>query len=87
MAKQTTKRDCVALRSATAADLPAVLDLLGDAGLPTDGLVAEALPDFIVAEGNRQLVGVAGLEVYQESALLRSAAVEESWRGSESAGP
>jgi amino-acid N-acetyltransferase len=35
---------------------------------------------FIIAESDGNLVGVVGLEVYGESALLRSAAVEESWR-------
>lgn len=38
--------------------------------------------DFIVAEREGELVGVAGLEVYGASALLRSVAVEDSWRGS-----
>jgi amino-acid N-acetyltransferase len=35
-----------------------------------------------MAESDGKLVGVVGLELYGESALLRSAAVEESWRGS-----
>jgi amino-acid N-acetyltransferase len=78
-----TKRECCAtVRSATAADLPAVLGLLERAGLPTDGVVAGALPEFVVAEDEGKLVGAAGLEVYGESALLRSVAVEERWRGS-----
>ena len=72
---------CVELRTATAEDLPRVLSLLGRTQLPTEGL-AEALPDFILAESEGRLVGVVGLELYQESALLRSAAVEERWRGS-----
>lgn len=71
---------CVTLRSAQPADLPAVLALLGRSQLPTDG-VAEALPHFLVAEDKGRLVGVVGLELYGTSALLRSAAVEESWRG------
>jgi amino-acid N-acetyltransferase len=58
-----------------------VLALLGQAHLPTAG-VAEAPAHFIVAESEGKLVGVVGLELYAESALLRSAAVEESWRGS-----
>ena len=37
---------------------------------------------FVIAESEGKLVGVVGLELYGESALLRSAAVEESWRGS-----
>ena len=38
--------------------------------------------DFIVAEREGELIGVAGLEVYGASALLRSVAVEDGWRGS-----
>jgi amino-acid N-acetyltransferase len=72
---------CPALRTAEATDLPAVLQLLGRAQLPTAG-VAEALSHFVIAENEGRLIGVAGLEVYGESALLRSVAVEESWRGS-----
>ena len=72
---------CVSLRRAQATDLPAILDLLRQADLPADG-VPQALPDFLVAESEDQIVGVAGLEIYEESALLRSVAVKQSWRGS-----
>jgi amino-acid N-acetyltransferase len=81
MASETRSRSCTALRDALPSDLPAVLALLERAGLPTAG-VAEALPHFVVAEDRGQLVGAVGLEIYQSSALLRSAAVEEGWRGS-----
>ena len=82
MTTEITKDRCVKLRSATPADLPAVLGLLTRAGLPTEGVDREALHDFVIAEDGATAVGVVGLEVYRESALLRSAAVEESWRGS-----
>ena len=82
MATETRKERCARLRSATSADLPAVIALLGRAGLPTQGVEAEALADFVIAEDGDTVVGVVGLEVYRASALLRSAAVEESWRGS-----
>ena len=72
---------CVELRPARLTDLPSILVLLGKAKLPTQGVEASALADFIVAEQEGALVGVAGLEIYQESALLRSVAVEERWRG------
>jgi amino-acid N-acetyltransferase len=81
MTTETKGERCVTLRTATPADLPAVLDLLGRAGLPTQGVEPNALSDFTVAENGGTLVGVVGLEIYRESALLRSAAVEESWRG------
>jgi amino-acid N-acetyltransferase len=72
--------DCLEFRTARSADLPHVLDLLGRAHLPTAG-VAESLSHFIVAELEGKLIGVAGLEVYGASALLRSVAVEDRWRG------
>lgn len=72
--------DCLDFRTARSADLPHVLGLLSRAHLPTAG-VAASLPHFIVAEREGELIGVAGLEVYGASALLRSVAVEDSWRG------
>ncbi|HEY8196822.1 MAG TPA: arsenic resistance N-acetyltransferase ArsN2 [Gemmatimonadales bacterium] len=72
---------CVELRTAQESDLPAVLGLLARAQLPTAG-VGNAQSQFVIAESDGKLVGVVGLELYGESALLRSAAVEESWRGS-----
>ncbi|MFL5462281.1 MAG: arsenic resistance N-acetyltransferase ArsN2 [Gemmatimonadales bacterium] len=72
---------CVELRMASSADLEAVFGLLSRSGLPTAG-VADNFSQFLVAEANGRLVGVVGLEIYGQSALLRSAAVEESWRGS-----
>jgi amino-acid N-acetyltransferase len=74
------KGQCVSFRSAEPADLPAVLALLGGAHLPTAG-VADTLPHFVIAEDRGRIVGAVGLELYGASALLRSAAVEESWRG------
>jgi amino-acid N-acetyltransferase len=80
MTAQMKNEHCVTLRTAQAEDLPAVLALLGRSQLPTAG-VADALPHFVIAENETQVVGVAGLELYGSSALLRSVAVEESWRG------
>ncbi|MBI2406840.1 MAG: GNAT family N-acetyltransferase [Gemmatimonadetes bacterium] len=67
------------IRGATAADYDAVAQLLTDSELPLDG-VREALPSFLLAESAGQLVGVAGLEVCCEHALLRSVAVAPAWR-------
>lgn len=67
------------VRLATTADLPAVERLLVTSNLPLDG-VREALPAFVVAEANGELVGVAGLEVCNDNALLRSVAVAPEWR-------
>jgi len=81
MGSRTNPGKCVELRTAQETDLSAVLGLLRRANLPTAG-VADAPSHFVMAESDGQLVGVVGLELYGESALLRSAAVEESWRGS-----
>jgi amino-acid N-acetyltransferase len=68
------------LRPAVPADLDAVSRLLTASDLPLDG-VAASLADFIVAEHNGGVVGVVGLEVCGDYALLRSTAVDPSWRG------
>ncbi|MFZ5625172.1 MAG: arsenic resistance N-acetyltransferase ArsN2 [Gemmatimonadota bacterium] len=71
---------CPALRPARPADLDAALGLLAEAGLPTGG-VREAFSEFIVAEVEGSLAGVAGVERYGDAALLRSVAVAPTWRG------
>lgn len=75
-----TGRSCVELRTARDSDLPAVLALLKRADLPTAGL-GETPSHFVVADSGGTVVGVVGLEMYGASALLRSATVEEGWRG------
>ena len=80
MTAETRNCDCLELRSAREADLAGVLTLLGRAHLPAAG-VEEAFSHFVVAEHESKLVGVAGLEIYGASALLRSVVVEDSWRG------
>ena len=74
------ERSCVELRTARDADLPGVMALLERVSLPTAGL-GEPPSHFVVAESGGRLVGVVGLELYGGSALLRSAAVEDGWRG------
>lgn len=69
-----------ALRPARAADLPAVLALLRQDGLPMDG-VEEWFGDFIVADDGGIVVAAAGLERYGDAALLRSVVVAASRRG------
>lgn len=82
----TTNIGTAAIRPATTADLPAIERLLEDSGLPTTGvadLVRTGTGTFFVAEihdDHRQLVGVAGLEVCCNDALLRSVAVQPEWR-------
>jgi amino-acid N-acetyltransferase len=81
MITEVKNGQCLEVHIAEEKDLPAVLSLLGRADLPTAG-VADAFSHFIVAESEGRLIGAVGLELYGGSALLRSAAVEESWRGS-----
>ncbi len=71
----------VALRPATASDLPTVLRLLVDLKLPTAG-VDDSWSEFTVAEADGALVGLAGVERYAEGVLLRSVAVHPAWRSS-----
>jgi amino-acid N-acetyltransferase len=84
----TTTAPVPMLRAATRDDLAAVRRLLADCDLPdagVDALFAEHASDFVIAEapdaeGRTQLVGVAGLEVCCDDALLRSVAVRPEWR-------
>lgn len=80
-----TTSSSVNLRAACPEDLPAVLDLLQAAKLPPAG-VAEGLSRFLVAEVDGELAGVAGLERYGTSALLRSVAVDPRFQGKGIAG-
>lgn len=75
----TTMTPGATVRPATAADLPRVEALLAEAHLPLDG-VAGAIDTFTVAEHEGAVVGVAGLEVCCDNALLRSVAVAPAWR-------
>lgn len=75
----TTMHGDAALRPASVKDLPRVEKLLTDSQLPLDG-VKESLKNFVVAESGGDIVGVAGLEVCCDDALLRSVAVRPEWR-------
>lgn len=68
-------------RRATPADWPAIALLLTDANLPLAG-AEEHVAGFLLAFLGAELVGTVGLERYGEAALLRSAAVAETERGS-----
>lgn len=70
------------IRLALPDDVTAVEALLTASHLPLDG-VREALGCFVVAHDEERLVGVAGIEecgARGEHALLRSVAVDPSWR-------
>ncbi|HEY9426728.1 MAG TPA: arsenic resistance N-acetyltransferase ArsN2 [Gemmatimonadaceae bacterium] len=76
---QNTQTGEPRVRPAAPADLAAIERLLTASSLPLDG-VRDALADFVVAEADDDIVGVAGLEVCCNGALLRSVAVAPDWR-------
>lgn len=64
---------------ASAEDLPHVVRLLSECGLPHED-IHRHLSGLIVATVNDRLMGCVALELYGETALLRSLAVTESHR-------
>src|SRR6201993_1086999 len=58
-----------------------VRELLTASALPTEDLAGEPATQFYVSRSADELVGVVGLELYGEAALLRSLAVARSARG------
>lgn len=64
----------------TPSDLPAVLTLLEEVHLPTEG-VAQDFTDFIIVRANERVVGCVGLEKYGSYGLLRSLAVAPDFQG------
>jgi amino-acid N-acetyltransferase len=61
-------------------DLPKIKQLLSDASLPSQD-IDQHISHFIIAEKSGELIGVIGLELIGKVALLRSAAVVNSERG------
>ncbi len=67
------------IHNASQDELPDILALLDECELPREGLAAH-LPTTLVALSGNEIVGCSALELYQESALLRSVAVKPSYR-------
>ena len=65
--------------SAIATDVPAILTLLIEAGLPQEGLTDHLATTLVARQGN-DVVGSVALEVYSDKALLRSVAVAAQLR-------
>jgi len=57
-----------------------VIDLLATEKLPTDDL-PQTLGNFVVAKQGEDVIGVAGIEIYDGYGLLRSVAVSAAYRG------
>ena len=71
--------DSVVIAAATERDVPAIKDLLVASDLPTAG-VDEHWRTFIVARDGDRIVGCGGAEAYQFAALIRSIAVDPTYR-------
>lgn len=61
-------------------DLDAALELLRRAGLPEQG-VAKSFGHYLVVRDAVRLVGLCGLELHGDDALLRSVVVDAQYRG------
>lgn len=71
----------VRVRNAAANDFDAVRALLEGAHLPTDGLADFFGPAYAVAECDGRVIGAEGIERHGTSGLLRSAVVDDRYRG------
>jgi amino-acid N-acetyltransferase len=68
------------LRAAEPRDMEAILALLQGSGLPTADLPSARVEFVVACEGTR-IVGVGGLERFDQAGLLRSVAVAPDRRG------
>jgi amino-acid N-acetyltransferase len=69
------------IERAAPVDYPDIETLLAEAGLPLDG-AQDAFQTGVVARDDHRLVGAAAVEVWGDSALLRSVVVAPDQRGS-----
>ena len=69
------------LRNATRTDRPEVESVLTSLKLPIAG-IGDWLEGFWLAEHDGTIVGLAGIELYSDGALLRSVGVLPGWQGS-----
>src|SRR5271155_235333 len=81
MSSTTPELSPLIIDGARRADLAAIRWLLEMGFLPTADITAEALAHFLVCRDPVGVVGVVGLEVFGEVALLRSLVVSEERQG------
>jgi N-acetylglutamate synthase-like GNAT family acetyltransferase len=67
------------IRKATPSDLPTISSILSTYNLPLEG-VQQHLDNFLVAEAEGTIIGTIGIEHYNETGLLRSAAVSPQFQ-------
>jgi amino-acid N-acetyltransferase len=70
----------VGVEPARGHDLGSALELLSRVGLATEG-VADHFGHYLVIREDADLVGIAGLELHEPLALLRSVAVDPALQG------
>jgi len=71
----------IVLERAQSRDLAALCQLLKLASLPDEDVTEERLQHFLIGRLDTRLIGVIGLEPYQDVALLRSLAVAREHSG------
>jgi amino-acid N-acetyltransferase len=68
------------LKLAAIEDLPFIESLLQENQLPHQD-ISEKLSNLFIGSVGEQTIGIGGLEVYRDAGLLRSLAIESSYRG------
>jgi amino-acid N-acetyltransferase len=68
------------LRFAQSDDVSQIRLLLEECQLPSQDINSDCVRNFLTAWDDGKLIGVVGLEIYGETALLRSLAVDGSYR-------
>lgn len=58
-----------------------IKELLAECQLPSEDIRPDQLKHFLICRAKRQIIGVIGLEIYGNAALLRSLAVRAPYRG------
>lgn len=74
--KTTTMEQEITIRPANSNDYDKLINLLASEKLPVED-INPALPHFFVTEENRDITAAAGLELYNNNALLRSVIVNK----------
>lgn len=77
----SVRENAVRIETASAPDLESIRRLLESADLPHVDLPPACLEMFLYAKSGEDLVGVIGLEAYEQMGLVRSLAVAPSHRG------
>lgn len=70
----------ISILKANEFDYQQIIELLTKSNLPTEG-VREVLSSTIVAKDGEDVIGCAAIEMYNNSTLLRSVAVDDRYQG------